>query len=239
MWGQVNEALPSPVAENTRGPVRIDKYHEIITRPVYGGQFGPAEEGQYFTACNPTPGTQVDFVTSAAVSETAGYYFVMKNSDSPSGTNRRIIMDYIRLICTSVPTAGTRGDFFIKVGPGNRYVSTGTLLTPQNCNSAFGNASIALPYIGACVTVADPAARLLCRGVLRAAIPVALDEFYFCFAPVEGAGTGLTGGTAPLRMTIPCPPVIVAPGHSLGLQLWFASNNAASKYEFECGWWER
>jgi hypothetical protein len=40
-------------------------------------------------------------------------------------------------------------------------------------------------------------------------------------------------------MTIPCPPVIVAPGHSLGLQLWFASNNAASKYEFECGWWER
>jgi hypothetical protein len=239
-WGQVNEALPSPIAENTQGPVRLNRYREQMARPSYSGQWGPAEDGQYFVATNPTPDTAVVHATSAAVSETAGYYFVLRNADSPSNPNaKRIMLDYVRLISKVVPAASTRSDFFIKVGPGTRWASGGSLLVPQNVNSVFANNSIALPYIGALVTVADPASRLLCRGVMRGVIQVALDEFIFKTGTVDPAGALSLGGTVPQRMMIPLPPIIIAPGHSLGLQLWHASNNAAAQYEFEAGWWER
>jgi hypothetical protein len=238
--GLVNENIPNPTAENQEGPIRINKYRESIVRSAWAGQFGAAMEGRYYTTSNPTPGTGIAHVTSSAISETAGYCFLMRNGDSVNGSNRRIIMDYIRLICTSVPTTGSRGDFYMKVGPAtNRWTSGGTLLVPRNTNSAFANDSVAEPRFGALVTVADPASRFLCKGMLRGVIPVALDEWVLKFGGVEMGGATTLGGTVPLRMPIPVPPVVIAPGHTLGLQVWYASNNAAAEYEIEAGWWER
>lgn len=240
IMGLVQDGPLTPNANLSEGQVRLNKYNEQLIQPAFSGQFGPALEGRYYTTSNPTPGTAIAHVTSAAISETAGYCFLMRNGDSTTGSNRRIIMDYIRLICTSVPTTGSRGDFYMKVGPAtNRWTSGGTLLVPRNVNSAFANDSVAEPRFGALVTVADPASRFLCKGMLRAVIPVALDEWIFKFGGVEGGGSGLIAGTVPLRMLIPVPPVIIAPGHTLGLQVWYASNNAAAEYEVECGWWER
>lgn len=88
-------------------------------------------------------------------------------------------------ISTAVPAAGLSGHFFLKVDNRDRYASGGTQLTPINVNIDGGTGSISQLFVGAVTTVApSPAARLLCRGVIRSAIPVVNDEYVFRFGSV-------------------------------------------------------
>ena len=240
VWGQVDDRLPSAVPDNARGPIRLDRHREQIVRPAHAGQSGPAMDGTYFVATNPTPGTGIAHVQNATVSETAGYPLVIRNLDGVGG--KRIIMDRVKLIAvTQVWTSATRADYFWKLGPlPTHYTGTGTLLTPQNVNGEGSAASVAAVYLGACVTVADTAARIVDRGILRGVIPVLLDTWIFRFAGVEDAAPSSLGGAVPLQIPIPVPPVIIPPGWHLSLQIWAASIGAVTPtFEVCANWWER
>jgi len=240
VMGLISRPLPAASVDNVEAPIRLTRFREQIVQSIGGPRYGVADEGGYFVVTNPTPGTAIAHVTSAAVSETAGYYFLIRNGDSPGGTNKRMYLDYIRLICKAVPTTGSAGYFFIKTGPlQTRYTSGGSRIYPVNANADAPSDSIALAYAGALTTVADAQARIVANGMLRSVIPVAGDEWIFKFGGVEGAGPSSLGGTVALRMPVPCAPIILGPGQNAALQIWFTSNNAAAEYEIDAGWWER
>ncbi len=237
MLGEVRWARPPRGNEGDQRLPRLTPYGEESVQLLTQPRCSVADEGSYYVATNPTPGTAIAHVVSAAVSETAGYVLAIRNGDAVNGL--RIYLDYLRLICTTAPAAATRGDFFLKIGPAALWASGGSPIIPVSVTSDKGAASIAMVKFGALTTVADPNARLVARGMLRAVIPVVGDEWIFKFDGLD-AGAGSLGGSVPLRMPIACPPVILGPGHSLGLQVWYPSNAVTpAEYEFELGWWER
>jgi len=243
MMGLVLRDKPTPAVAGNETQVRVTRYGEKVVQQLNGGQYGIADEGSYFVATNPTPLTALAANTNgpATLSETAGYFLVMRNTDGSGGRARRIYLDFLRLIhTTQVITSATAGHYFFKLGPlPTHYTSGGSALTPLNVNGDSGNDSIAAVNAGALTTVADSAARLVDRGMLRSVITVLGDEWIFKFGTVEAGGTSTLGGTVALRMTIPCPPIIVPPGWHLSLGLIFPSGAATPSFEIGVGWWER
>lgn len=200
------------------------------------------QAGQYFTARNPTPGTALAHAVSDAVSETAGNFLAIKNNSSPgASTEKKIVLDYIRLVCGVAPASGTAAYFYLALNSSAlKYTSGGTELTPVNCNMNESGSSNAKVYAGALTTIAAAAtARIVGGGVVRTAIPVVGDEYIFHFGSGSFSGYSLLGGTATVRECIPCPPAILGPQHVATLQLWFPSNAAvAGSFEVSLGWWE-
>src|SRR5712691_6449457 len=110
-----------------------------------------ADEGNYFVATNPTPGTAIAFAVNAAVSETAGYFLSIKNNDPANG--KRIYPDYSRLICAVAPVSATAGDMFIKLDSAG-FTSGGSAITAVNPNYDSAATSISQINAGALTTAA-------------------------------------------------------------------------------------
>ena len=238
----VGQARTAIVSDGTDRNVRGTKYGEVAVAGLHSKNHQLADEGSYFVTNNPTPGTGIAFAVTAAVSETAGYFLVVRNGWSIGASDaKNLYLDYLRLITTVAPASGTAGHFFWKTDVATKYTSGGSTLTPANPNTNSGAASGAVVYAGALTTVAaSSSARLLSRGILRGAIPVINDETVFVFGSPNPGGEIITSGTSVQRMTIPCPPIIVAPGYAACLQLWFPSNAVtAASFELELGHWER
>jgi hypothetical protein len=200
------------------------------------------QAGRYFVARNPTPGTAIVFAVADAISETAANFLAIKNNSSPgASTEKKLILDYIRLICGVAPASGTAGYFYTALNSNAaKYTSGGSELTPVQPNMNETGTSAAKVYAGALTTIAAAAtARIVAGGVLRTAIPVVGDEWVLKYGADAIAAYSLLGGTATLRMLIPCPPVILGPQQVATLQMWFPSNaSTPSQFEVEAGWWE-
>jgi hypothetical protein len=196
-----------------------------------------ADEGYYFVATNPTPGTPIAFAVNAAVSETAGYFLSVQNTQPANG--RRIYLDYLRLICGVAPASATAGDMFVKLDSAG-FTSGGSAITPVSPNYDSAATSIATVNAGALTTAARVAARLVARARLRTVIPVIGDEWVFSFANPELSASTVQNGTNPQRMPIGLPPVIIAPQAFALIQLWFVGNvTTPGSFEFELGMVER
>jgi len=237
--GMVRRALGLSVGDGIEAEARLGRYGELFAQMIGSPRHTLADEGSYFVAANPTPGTAIAHVVSAAVSETAGNVLYLKNNDALGG--KRIYLDYLRLIAETAPASGTATYAFLKADSANRYTSGGSAITPKNANMDSGEASKALLYFGALTTVAPSAsARLLARLNLRGAIPVVGDEWFLKFGGQDASGSVIISGTDVQRMVVPCPPIIIGPGQNIALQIWHPSNaSTAAEYEFEMGWWER
>jgi hypothetical protein len=236
------QARPSIVGDGVEKTVRSTRYGDVLVAPLLQKNHMLADEGSYFVTTNPTPATAIAFAVSAAVSETAGYYLFIRNGWSIGASDaKNLYLDYLRLITSVAPASGTAGHFFFKADLASKYTSGGSTLVPVNPNLNSGAASGAIVYAGALTTAAaSSSAKLLARGIFRGAIPVVNDETVFHFGSSEPAGAIITGGTSVQRMSIPVPPIVIAPGYGVGLQLWFPSNaSTAAQFELELGHWER
>jgi hypothetical protein len=243
--GVVHRARPDANPEYTDEEIRLTKYGEAMVASVCPTSHVIADEGSFFTTSSPTPGTGLAFAITAAASDTAGNFLLIKNNDnvSDSPNNKRIYLSYIKLICTVAPVTASAGQFKMNCDGflTARYTSGGTVLTPQNLNMDLSSPSVAQVYAGALTTVAlSNSARQVGRGVLRTVIPVVNDEYIFHFGSVDWeANQSLATATA-IRESIPCPPIILGPQQSFTLGLWFPGNaTTAGSFEVECGWWER
>jgi hypothetical protein len=239
VFGLVGQGLPTATADASQAQIRVGRYGEQIVIPLSMGMSGLANEGTYYRTTNQVPGTATAYSITNAFSATAGFA-VIRNTDSAGG--KRMFMDYIRLICTTVPASATSAQFAVSVDSTNRYTSGGTALTPLNSNMVSANAAIGTCHIGTpTVAAASGSVRYLSRGVLFGVIPVVQSEFVINFGATD-SGTGTLGGTTAVRVGVPVGPVVLGPGatHSLVLHLWFPANaTTAPQFEFEAGWWER
>lgn len=234
----VQRALPNRKADGntfTEGP-RSSQYGEAYVQP-----FGPriaADEGTYFIARNPTPGTGVAGHAAPVTHDTQKPFILIKNISA----NERVYLDFIKLLVTAAGTGGTLNYATHSVDQSRTHSSGGSDLTVVRTNLAESNNSpFAIAKLGAVVPgeANTSAARIIAHQRVRTVIPVVGDEVLFNFGgEIVGAGMPLEG-TTELQRVIRCPPVILQPGDSYHLVLWRASQSGAASYEVEIGGWYR
>src|SRR5438445_518542 len=102
--GIISRVLPNPAADSNLSGIRLNRYGEPIVEVHGGGNYQSADEGQRFTAINPTMGTGIAAALTQTFSDTAALA-VIRNKDAVGG--KRLYPDYIRLICTVAPASAT------------------------------------------------------------------------------------------------------------------------------------
>jgi hypothetical protein len=237
-FGLANRALPSPILDTTSGIMRISRYGETEVQAVTGSLLhGLADEGSYFVATNPTPGTAIGGIAAADGLDDLEALIFLRNGSS---NDKRIYLHYILLQVAAAGTNGTNFAFAMKGDKGNsRFASGGSSITPVNVNMASSRTSgIDRLQFGAVVpTAATSEARLLHHGLVRTVIKVIGDKYLFTFGgstPPQISGIPLEG-TTQANINIPCPPVVLDPGDSFLFHEFAASQTVAATYQFSMG----
>lgn len=242
LWGETHRDLPgTSYSEGAAVPLRSSKRGELGVQAFGKSRVALADEGSYFVATNPTPGTAIAGIAATGAFSDAESLLFLRNANTP-GTNKRIYLDYLRLSVTVAGTNGTDVRFVSKLDKGtSRYTSGGSAITPVNVNIDSTDTSGATLYFGALVTAAASSdARLVGNGLIRNVITVVGDEYVFDFGGATAAPPAhAIAGTAIARVTIPHAPVVIGPEQMFVLSLHAASQTVASQYEFELGFWER
>jgi hypothetical protein len=240
--GLVSRALPQPLSDTSEARTRLTRYGELAVLPAIQKPHPLADEGAYFVATNPTPGSAITYAITTAFSDTVGAYFAIKNNDSASNTSyKRVYLDYIKLLVNTVPASATAVHYAIKVDNVSRYTSGGSIITPVSTNMDIANTgTVAQMWAGALtLTAAGSSARIVARGTLRGVIPTINDSYVINCGGMDGGGS-LASAAASGRAVDSCPPIIIGPQQFALVHLWFPSNAAtAGQFEFEVGWWER
>jgi hypothetical protein len=219
---------------------------------IYYGDTGACDEGSYYTATN-TPGTAIATTTSVVDDATGAtthaqqkpVMWVANSGQAGAGTAApTIYLRYLKMNIVQVPTSASSWKYAMRLTPNisSKITTAGTLITPQQPNSNTSMGSRALIQFGAITatdSTLDLGQRLVAAGQVHGGLPVALDEWLFNFGgPAVGFDTNGTV-TNVKRLSIPCPPIIIAPGWGWVLEMYGASNAAAPSWEFEMGWIER
>lgn len=209
-----------------------------------------SDEGSFFVFTN-TPGTAIATTTSvvddaatasATHAQNVPVMTVVNNWDAGDPNRKNIYMKYLRMVISQVPTSASAWFYAWRLDPNPANITTaGTVITPQNPNSASGTTSKAAINFGAIVTSLPVVAqsRLVSAGQIAGAIPVTKDQWMFAFGNPVPVGDSIGTQTLVKNITANVAPIVVAPGWMLKLEMWAASNGAAPSWEFEGGYVER
>jgi hypothetical protein len=238
--------LPAMSAEGVSdSPVRANRLGELYAYITGKTNYAMCDEGSYFVATNPTPGTGIAGIAATGAFSDLESLLVVKNT-AAAGSGKNLYLDYLKLLVTVAGTSGTDHRFVSKIdGPSaNRYTSGGSDIVPVNPNGD-GAAPSATVKFGALVTAAASAgARLVGGGILRrATIVVAADEFVFNFGgPMPNQlrpGTLAADSTTNVSCAVAHCPVILPPQWEYVLAVHAASQTVGTSYEFELGGWQK
>lgn len=241
----IRKTLPSASNDGVEVATISDRYGAQLLQPMHGGKRAIAEQGNYFVATNPTPGTGIALTTSITTfAETAGAVGVsvyLRNTETITGnSSKRIYPDYLmlRLITQAPTTASVWYATGVLDYSAVRYTSGGSAITPVNVNGDSSLASIASMYFGALTTAIPATRRLLFNLLLRAQVPIIMDQYTIVFGGIEGGDSLVTAGSVQ-NLVLNAPPLVIGPSQNLCITLWGTGSAAASQWEFEMGWWEK
>lgn len=228
---------PTPFSDNVQSgpPNRAGRYGEAYALPLGNKETYAGDEGSYFTAITPTPGTGIIGHAAPTTFDETKPYLLLYN-----GGQNRIYPQFLRFHETVVSTAATRVQFTIAVDQGNRYSSGGTALTKNNVNMDSVVSTQATITVGAVIaSAASSSRRVLDHLVYRGTIDVVEDIYEIVFGASDGAGMGgsrvaTVGDFA--RMTAP---VVVGPGQSLLVHQWAGSQSTGPTFQVTLGYIER
>jgi hypothetical protein len=214
---------------------------------VLSGVNALADEGSYFTAQNPTPGTGVAHALTTTFTNTAAL-FSFFNKAPPDGA--RIYLHYARLIFTAVPATSTVHDFVVDIDTSLNRAPTAnnTTITPVNPNGDDGTQSLCGLQAFNAGSLTVPASTAATRRAARfravTGQVIAGDCILIQFGSLDFAQSRspLTAvrATDPGFILVNAPPVILGPGNYGTLLRWSATETTtAPSFEYELGWWER
>jgi len=247
--GIVSRILPSsnPDSTNTDVALRQHTYGELMTMPVVRKSHVLADEGSYFVLHNNqtaiAPPTATAFVATTPT-------LVLTNLDPV----KRMYIDYISLsVVTAFTAASATGTMYGAIVLDNsavgRYTSGGTQLTtaPQSPNMAVMSTAQVNAYFGAITaTAASAAARTIVgQKVLRpaasaTAVTVIGDTIIMNSGGVEAAVNGSITLLNPNIISVPIPPIILAPTQTLLVYTYQAATTpVAGTILPEVGFWLR
>lgn len=249
-YGEVHRNLPIPLVENTPGIMRVGRYGDARTESIVPTKHVLADEGTYYVATNPTPGTGVAYGsggTQTSFSDTVPFLIIQNTDTQTNSTNKRIYLDYIKIIQFSgtAPASTTSVQLAAKVDTALRTNTAGTMttITPVSVNCDMPSSPIGrlLCPAGAVATIpaASSAARIVGREQIKGGPTLLLDQYNLSFGCVDvatGGGYLTTVAAYNSRMA----PVVLGAQQSLVLHLWLpAGATNPFTFEFEAGWWER
>lgn len=239
MPNNVSRARPDPaLAEGTYGlsDTRYTQYKEQVVFPLMTKMYPLADEGSYFVATNPTPGTGIAGAAAATTMDNTKPFILIKNTHS----SRRMYLDYLKLQVTAAGTAGSLNYATHLIDSGAGYTSGGSTITPVSVNGD-AVADTSLIYAGAVVATANAASqRLISNHAIRSVIPVVGDTIVFDYGAVSNPQLSMPQeGTLIASITLKMPPIIIRPAEWFKLVLWRASQTGAASYEFDLGYWLR
>ena len=214
-------------------------------RPIFFGDYAAADEGSYYTASNLLVTTGTAIATTTQILGCTSPALVVYNQNPVGGYNI-----YLRTVKMRLVTVNTGSTTIEHVGvlASNiaNVTTTGTLITngPVSVNSNSGTASKAIIYVGVNVAnapTAIPGSRIAHTGPVTGIIPIALDQWVFSYGDVGTPGSfnaiiGTTGGV----VSVPLPPIIIAPQWYYTLGFWGASTStSAPTIRWDIGYIER
>lgn len=237
--GIVGQAAPARGADAAAKMFRAGATGEQYANILLTGEQALVDEGAYFSAVNPTPGTGIAGAITTGFGATAGLLTLRNNA---AASTKRLFPTYIRLINTVVPASATRTEALITLDNITRYSSGGTNLTAlanRNMDSAL--ASEAVLHFGALtLAAAGGSVRQVSRFQLRTAIEVQYEEYLILFGDPVAASAQTLNGSANQRNIVHVAPVVLGQGDSMQLHTWRPSNAVTGPtYEVEVGWFER
>ncbi len=248
-WGLVSRALPQPTVDNQEREMRVGRYGSQFTESLIPTKHVLADEGSYYVSTNPTPGTGLAYNVQASFSDTVPFIYIFNQSLPSDAANKRLYLDYIKIIVTVAAVTGTQAFYAVKSDNVARAITTNntTAITPANVNSDVGAQALAqvrsqTSATASAIAAASANARVLARGGFGG-ITIVGDELVILFgSPDPGAYAGLTAAQAvcPGRKVSNSPPLIIGPQQSATVHLWFPGNATTGlSYELEMGHWER
>ena len=254
----VSRNLPQAGNEAADKPMRASRYGDQSVQVLGGPRHALADEGSYFVATNPTPGTAIslgtdgDIANYASFSDTIGFFLFQNKDPANDPASKRIYLDYLRLRLTTAPGAtAVSMNFAMKLDYIRRDASTAanrTVLTPVNVNGDSTRGSACQPYsfsAAAAMTIpaASGAARIVSRCTIPSSLAVVGDEYFIQFGATDHTSVaGLTAAraTAVARLGTTAAPIIIGPQQWLVIHMWWLTITTTTPiFEFEAGWWER
>ncbi len=206
-----------------------------------------AATGKYFTITNPTIGTPVVGATIIAWSATANGLFVVSNGAGAGGPN--IILDRLYLRLRSTAPTGTLTMQFEIYNETGTVTGTGnvTTRTPIQVNTGLAQTSVATAqaFAAGCITI--PAAvgtrRLQDTATIATGLGIDGDTYYLQFGAdgPANAKTGITATRATDTALIAgnCGPIIVAPGTTSWINMWWLTQATnIPSWEYALSWAE-
>jgi hypothetical protein len=206
-----------------------------------------ADEGSYFITNNgqtgiPAP-AQTGFVNTTPL-------ILIQNLDSAGG--RRIYLDYLDLVTTLAGSAVAAASVIqaaVVLDAIQRFSTGGTNLTPNNVSPNMdiaGARSVAAVFYAPITLVPSAVARTVVglrtvRPTVSATVlDVVGEEKHFNFGGIEAMLNGNIVVANANLISLPMPPIVIGPGQSALIYLWFVSTAPIpAQYAPELGWWER
>src|SRR5438876_435880 len=239
----------SPDNPSTQVFARRGKYFDTYTHPLLMTKHGLADEGSYFSAQNPTPGTGIQLNANVTAFSDTNALFVVQNTNLASNAlGASIYMDYLRLLLlATAPTATVSMQFAFRKSTVSREPTTAanrTVLTASNMRASTGIASIGkyMSYTnaGAMTVPASVAGDVqLGRCSLVTGLGIAGDEYVVKFGGEDMAPKiGLTAvrATDVARIVTHAPPIVIDPGEWLVVHMWWlTAATTAATFEFDMG----
>lgn len=199
--------------------------------------------GAYFTVTEPTLGTGVAYALQTGTSATANGFLCVSNSNPTGGKN--IYFDRLSIIETATAPTGTLRMVFEAVSETGIVAMTTAVATrtPNNVNSGAANTTGATVQFFSAGAATVPAAvgtrRSLFETQVTTGVGILGDNYIIDFG-ADGPATAKNGGAA-VRATdlatiaVSAPPVVVAPGNSAWLNMYWvtqAANTPSFLYTF-------
>src|SRR5258708_2286029 len=102
--GTVSRVLPAAIADSLTpdGRRRLGRYGEQYVQGLVQKSHALADEGSFFLAANPTPGTGVATIAAQATLADTAPFLLVKNAGA-----KRLYLDALLLIATAPGTNGT------------------------------------------------------------------------------------------------------------------------------------
>ncbi len=249
---RIGRALPQKLLDTNPAPQRGGAYGEPIVQLLTTRDITVCDEGSEFQCSSATPGTGLAQIAAPTAFVATSPFLIIQNPTQPGSLLAKTLFPKrIKLALSVVQTGNTTMNYVLALDNIQRYSSAGSsagqgtansgMVGPFAANFNAAAASQAQVFAGALVaTAASPSVRILSHCALRTAIPVVGDTYTFTFGGSEDIHTSLAkNGTAPSDFVIPHPSVAIAPGGSLLLYLWAASQSGAGQFEVDCDWVER
>lgn len=247
----VDRILPEAEPDSTQTTIRMSRYGEPMVQPVNPGtSHNLADEGTYFVATNPTPGTALAGTVSAAFSDTVPFIYLANQENALNLRAKNLYPEQLKLIVTVPAATGTAAHFAIVVDSVARTFSTDNApaivpVSPNLVVTVPGAPLIKMQNsaTASAITASSQNKRIVARGSWPSGLTVIGDELIIVFGRTDVGGTaGLTAAQAvmPARKVTNAPPVIIPPGCNATIHVWFPGNATTGlSYEAELTGWLR